>query len=159
MEEILEIMEKDSRITADEIAVMTGRDVQAVKDAISKMEQDGTILGYGTVVNWEKTGRESVTAMIEIKVIPQRGRGFDKVAERIYRYPEVKSVYLVSGGFDLAVIIEGKTLNEVAYFVAEKLATLESVQSTATHFVLKKYKDKGVIFGEQEKDRREAIRP
>lgn len=159
MEEILEIMEKDSRITPEEIAVMTGRDVQQVKDAISKMEQDGTILGYATVVNWEKTARESVTALIEVKVIPQRGQGFDKIAERIYRYPEVKSVYLVSGGFDLAVIIEGKTLNEVAYFVAEKLATLESVQGTATHFVLKKYKDKGVIFGEQEKDRREAIRP
>ena len=157
MEEILEIMEKNSRIDAEQIAVMLGKDVEEVRAAIKKYEEENVILGYNTLINWEKTSREHVTALIEVKVTPQRGEGFDKVAERIYRYPEVKDCYLMSGGFDLTVIIEGRTMKEVALFVAEKLAPLESVLSTATHFVLKKYKDKGTIFEEKTRDDREAI--
>ncbi len=157
MEEILEILEKNSRATAEEIAVMLGKGVEEVRQALKKLEEDNVIVGYNTLINWEKTGVENVTALIEVKVTPQRGEGFDKVAERIYRYPQVKACYLMSGGFDLTVIIEGKSMKEVALFVAEKLAPLESVVSTSTHFVLKKYKDKGFIFQEPEKDKREAL--
>jgi len=157
MEELLEVLEKNSRLSAKEIGIMLGRSEEEVQDAIKKYEDDNTIAGYTTLVNWERTGKEAVTALIEVKVTPQRGEGFDKVAERIYRFPEVKSCYLMSGGFDLTVIVEGKTMKEVALFVAEKLAPLEAVLSTATHFVLKKYKDKGTIFEEKPKDDREAI--
>ncbi len=157
MEEILEILEKNSRATVEEIAVMLNRSVEEVRAAIKKYEGDGVILGYTSMINWEKTSKESVIALIEVKVTPQRGQGFDKVAERIYKFPEVKACYLMSGGFDLTVIVEGKTMKEVALFVAEKLSPLDSVLSTATHFVLKKYKDKGVIFEEDYKDDREAV--
>lgn len=157
MEEILEILEKDSKLTHEQIAVMLNKSVDEVKEAIRKYEEENVILGYNTLINWEKTDKDMVRALIEVKVTPQRGEGFDKVAERIYRYPEVTACYLMSGGFDLTVIIEGKTMKEVALFVAEKLAPLESVLSTATHFVLKKYKDKGTIFEEREKDDREVI--
>jgi len=157
VEEILEILEKNSKLDIEQIAVMLNRSVDEVKKAIKKMEDENIILGYNTLINWEKTSKETVTALIEVRVTPQRGEGFDKVAERIYRYPEVKACYLMSGGFDLTVIIEGKTMKEVALFVAEKLAPLESVLSTATHFVLKKYKDKGTIFEEKMRDDREAI--
>ncbi|MBC2580971.1 Lrp/AsnC family transcriptional regulator [Clostridium sp. DJ247] len=157
MEEILEILEKNSRVTDDEIAVMTGKTVEEVREAIKKYEEQNIIVGYSALINWESTNRETVTALIEVKVTPQRGEGFDKVAERIYKFPEVKACYLMSGGFDLTVIIEGKTMKEVALFVAEKLAVQEYVLSTATHFVLKKYKDKGTIFEEKPKDDREAI--
>lgn len=157
MEEILEILEYNSRYSVEQIAVMLGKSEEEVRAAIRKLEEDNVIVGYNTLINWEKTGKDSITALIEVKVTPQRGEGFDKVAERIYRYPQVKACYLMSGGFDLTVIIEGRTMKEVASFVAEKLATLESVLSTSTHFVLKKYKDKGVIFEEKEKDDREAL--
>ncbi len=157
MEEILEILEKNSRATAEEIAVMTGKPVEEVAEAIKKYEEQNIIVGYSTLINWDKTHKEKVTALIEVKVTPQRGLGFDKIADRIYKYPEVTACYLMSGGFDLTVIIEGKTMKEVALFVSEKLAPLESVQSTATHFVLKKYKDKGSIFEEKPVDRREQI--
>lgn len=157
MERILEILEKDNRVSPEQIAVMLNRDVEEVKTAIKKLEDDKIILRYKALINWEKTDKEFVTALIEVKVTPQRGEGFDKVAERIYKYPQVKSVYLMSGGFDLTVIIEGKTMKEVALFVAEKLAPMESVLSTATHFVLKKYKDEGVIFEEKGKDERQVI--
>lgn len=157
MEEILEILEKNGRVSEEQIAVMLNRDAEEVRAAIKRLEENNVIVGYNTLINWEKTKRETVTALIEVKVTPQRGEGFDKVAERIYRYPEVKACYLMSGGFDLTVIIEGKTMKEVALFVAEKLAPLESVLSTSTHFVLKKYKDKGVIFEERDVDDREAI--
>jgi len=157
MEEILRILEENNKITPEQIAIMLNRDVDEVKAAIRKMEEEHIILRYKTLINWEKTEREFVTALIEVKVTPQRGEGFDKVAERIYKYPQVKSVYLMSGGFDLTVIIEGKTMKEVALFVAEKLAPMESVLSTSTHFVLKKYKDEGVIFEEKEKDERQVI--
>lgn len=157
MEEILEILEKNSKATAQEIAVMTGRPVEEVAQAIAGYEEQNVIVGYNTLINWDKTAREKVTALIEVKVTPQRGQGFDKIADRIYKYPEVTACYLMSGGFDLTVIIEGKTMKEVALFVSEKLAPLESVLSTATHFVLKKYKDKGTIFEEKPVDRREQI--
>lgn len=157
MEEILEILEKNSRVTDEEIAVMLNKDVEEVKAAIKKYEEDGVILGYTSMINWEKTSKESVIALIEVKVTPQRGQGFDKVAERIYKFPEVKACYLMSGGFDLTVIVEGRTMKEVALFIAEKLSPLDSVLSTSTHFVLKKYKDKDVIFEEDYKDDREAI--
>jgi DNA-binding Lrp family transcriptional regulator len=157
MEEILEILEKNNKLTEEQIAVMLNKSVEEVRAAIKKLERDNVILGYTTLVNWEKTNKESVTALIEVRVTPQRGQGFDTVAERIYRYPEVKACYLMSGGFDLTVIVEGRTMKEVALFVAEKLAPIDSVLSTATHFVLKKYKDKGVIFERGGEDDREAI--
>lgn len=157
MEEILEILEKNSKYTEKEIAAMTGKTLEEVETAIKKYEEDNIIVGYPTLVNWEKTSKESVIALIEVKVTPQRGEGFDKVAERIYKFPEVKSCYLMSGGFDLTVIVEGKSMKEVALFVSERLSTQECVLSTATHFVLKKYKDKGTIFEEKTRDDREAI--
>ena len=125
-----------------------------IKKAITSYEKDGVILGYKTLIDWDKTDREYVSALIELKIIPERVGGFDKIAEKIYNYPEVQSVYLMSGGFDLALIIEGRTLKEVASFVAQKLAPIENVTATATHFVLKKYKDKGVVYDAPEKDER-----
>jgi DNA-binding Lrp family transcriptional regulator len=157
MSEILEILEKNCRYTDEEISLMTGKSVEEVKDTIKKYEEENIIAGYTALVNWENTEKEYVTALIEVKVTPQRGEGFDKVAERIYRFPEVKACYLMSGGFDLTVVIEGKTMKEVALFVAEKLSVQEFVLSTATHFVLKKYKDKGTIFEEKPRDDREVI--
>ena len=157
MNEFLEILEKNSKYTNEQLAVMLNKSVEEVRAIIQKFEEENVILGYNTLINWEKTDKEKVTALIEVKVTPQRGEGFDKVAARIYRYPEVKACYLMSGGFDLTVIIEGSTMKEVALFVAEKLAPLESVLSTATHFVLKKYKDKGTIFEEKQKDDREVL--
>lgn len=157
MEEILEVLEKNSRYSDEEIAVMTGKTVQEVRDAIRDYEEKSIIAGYTALINWENTGSETVTALIEVKITPQRGVGFDKVAERIYKFSEVKACYLMSGGFDLTVIVEGKTMKEVALFVSEKLAVQEYVLSTATHFVLKKYKDHGKIFKEKKLDDREAI--
>lgn len=157
MEQILEILEKDSRITPQQIAVMLDKDPAAVAAAIQSYEKDKTIVGYKTLVNWEKTLKESVTAFIELKVTPQFGEGFDKIAKKIYQHDCVKSVYLMSGGFDLAVTIEGRTLKEVSLFVSEKLAPMDSVISTATHFVLKKYKDYGVVFSHESEDERRMI--
>lgn len=154
---ILTLLENDSRLTAEQLAVMLDKEVGDIKEMIAAYEKDGVILGYKTLVDWDKTDREYVTALIELKVAPQRDRGFDKVAEKIYNYPEVQSLYLMSGSFDLAVFIEGRTMKEVAYFVAQKLATLEYVQSTATHFVLRKYKDKGTIYGPCETDMRGTL--
>ena len=149
MEEILEILEKNSRYTDEQIAVMVGKSVEEVRDAIREYEEKSIIAGYTTLVNWENTGKETVTALIEVKITPQRGEGFDKVAERIYKFPQVKACYLMSGGFDLTVIVEGKTMKEVAMFVSSKLAVQEHVLSTATHFVLKKYKEPGLRCKEQ----------
>ncbi len=157
MKDILEILEKDSSISVENIALMLGKSVDEVREQIGKYEEEGVIAGYKALINWDKTDRETVTALIEVKVTPQRGQGFDKVAERIYRYPQVKACYLMSGGFDLTVMIEGSSMKEVALFVAEKLAPLENVLSTSTHFVLKKYKDKGIIFEEKQEDDREAV--
>lgn len=144
---ILELLEQDGRLTAEQIAVMCDKEVGDVRAGIEACEREGVILGYKALVDWDKTAREYVSALIEIKITPQKDRGFDRVAEKIYNFPEVQSLYLMSGGFDLAVLIEGRTMKEVAYFVARKLAPLEDVLSTATHFVLRKYKDKGVIYG------------
>lgn len=159
MEEVLEILEKNFRYTDEQIAVMAGKTVEEVRDAIQDYEEKSIIAGYTTLINWENTGKEVVTALIQVKVTPQRGEGFDKVAERIYRYDQVQACYLMSsGGFDLTVIVEGKTMKEVATFVAQKLAVLDNVDGTATHFVLKKYKDHGTIFKEKKNtDNREAI--
>lgn len=157
MEEILEILEKNGKCSDEQIAVMIGKTVEEVRDAIRDYEEKNIIAGYTTLINWENTGTETVTALIEVNVTPQRGVGFDKVAERIYNFSQVKACYLMSGGFDLTVIVEGKTMKEVALFVSEKLAVQEYVLSTATHFVLKKYKDHGTIFKEKQIDDREAI--
>ena len=158
MEEILEVLEKNSRYTDQEIAVMTGKTVEEVREAIRDYEERSIIAGYTTLINWENTGRETVTALIEVQITPQRGVGFDKVAERIYKFPQVKACYLMSsGGFDLTVIVEGKTMKEVAMFVSDKLSIQEYVTGTATHFVLKKYKDHGTIFREKKTDDRERL--
>ena len=144
---VLELLEKDARLTPREIAVMLEKEEGDIKKMVAELEKDGVVLGYRTIIDWDKTDKEYVSALIELKITPQRDRGFDRVAERIYNYPEVQSLYLMSGGFDLAVLLEGRTMKEIAYFVARKLATLEDVVATATHFVLRKYKDKGVIYG------------
>ncbi|MBQ8397936.1 MAG: Lrp/AsnC family transcriptional regulator [Clostridia bacterium] len=157
MDKILKMLEDDATLTPEQIALMCEKEVGEIRDLIKKYEADGVILGYKTIIDWDKTDREYVSALIELKVLPQRDRGFDKVAEKIYNYPEVQSVYLMSGSFDLAVFIEGKTMREVAYFVAQKLAPLEYIQATATHFILRKYKDKGVVYGNVEVDERGNI--
>lgn len=158
MDEILKILDKEkNNISRAKIAQMLGTDKQEVTEAIEKLEKEKVIVGYKTIVNWDKTDREMVTALIELRITPQRGEGFDKVAERIYKYPQVKSLYLMSGAYDLAVTIEGKTMKEVALFVAQKLAPMDSILSTATHFVLKKYKDEGIVFDDDEKDTRQVI--
>ncbi|MCL2462462.1 MAG: Lrp/AsnC family transcriptional regulator [Defluviitaleaceae bacterium] len=144
-EVILEILEKNSRLRPEEIAEMLGFQPQDIAEELGKMVDEQVICGFHTLVNWDKTSREFVTALIEVKVTPQRGMGFDKIAQRIYLFDEVKAVYLMSGGFDLTVIVEGGTIRDVAFFVSDKLAPMESVLSTATHFVLKKYKDHGIV--------------
>ena len=152
---ILHLLEEDPKLTADNLATMLDKEVGEIRDIIEKYEKNGVIVGYRTLIDWEDTDIENVTALIELKVTPSRDRGYDKVAEKIYRYPEVKDMYLMSGGFDFVVMIEGRTMREVAYFVAQKLATIEFVTSTATHFVLKKFKDKGVVYKAPELDERE----
>lgn len=147
-EEILKIIEKNGRRTPEELAVMLGIPREEVENEITQMEKESVICGYPTLINWDRTDCEKVTALIEVKVTPQRGLGFDKIAERIYRFEEVESVYLMSGGFDLTVIIKGRSMKEVAGFVSGKLAPMESVLSTATNFVLKKYKEHGLILNE-----------
>lgn len=156
-EQILKLIERDVHLTADKIAVMIGKEEAYVQNILDECVQNQTILGQKTIIDWEKTERELVSAIIELKVTPQRGSGFDRISERIYQYDEISSVYLVSGGFDLAVIVEGKTMKEVALFVAEKLAPMEEVISTATHFILKKYKAEGVILNTKSEDDREVI--
>ena len=156
-EKILSYIETNSRIDMHDLAIMMGTDEATIMNELEEMEQAHIICGYHTLINWEKAGIEKVTAMIEVRVTPQRGMGFDKVAERIYNYPEVNSVYLISGGFDFMVTREGKTLREVAEFVSDKLSPLDSVLSTKTNFILKKYKDHGTIMAEQRKDERELV--
>lgn len=158
-EKILTFIEKNSRVDLKELAVMLGVDEVTVAQELKNMEEEHIICGYHTLINWEKTGVEKVTAMIEVRVTPQREMGFDKVAERIYKYPEVNAVFLISGGFDLMVTLEGKTLREVSQFVTDKLSTLDSVLSTKTNFILKKYKDHGTIMAAARKDERMSITP
>ena len=143
--EILRYLEKNSRVNLSELAVLLGTDEAWVANEIADMEKEKIICGYHTLIDWDKTGVEQVTALIEVRVTPQRSQGFDRVAERIYNYPEVSAVYLISGGYDLLITLEGKTLKEVSRFVTEKLSTVDSVISTATFFILKKYKDHGTI--------------
>ena len=156
-EELLTIIEKNSRIDTKELAVRLGVQEIDIINELQKLEEERIICGYHTLVNWEKTSIEKVTALIEVKVTPQRGKGFDRIASRIYNYPEVRDVYLMSGGFDLLVILEEKSLKDIAMFVSEKLSTLDSIISTGTHFILKKYKDHGTIIDEHIKDEREVI--
>ena len=158
-EKILAIIEKNSRIDLKDLAALLGESEAAVANEIADMEKENIICGYHTMINWDNTGKEKVIALIEVKVTPQRGMGFDKIAERIYQYSEVNSVYLMYGAFDFTVIIEGKTMREVAQFVSEKLSPMDSVLSTATHFVLKKYKDHGTIMYEKPGDERMMITP
>lgn len=150
MKKLLQLLENDCTLTRAQLASMTGMTEAEVAAAIARYEDERVILGYKAIVDWDRTERESVTALIEVNVTPQRGEGFDRIAERIYQYDEVESVYLMSGSFDLTVIISGRTLKEVALFVGEKLAPLEDVTGTATHFILKKYKEKHLIFERQE---------
>ena len=157
MENILKLLEQDSTRSNEKIARMLGIDEEEVAAKIEKLEKEKVIVGYKTLINWDRTDKEIVDAFIELKVTPQRGEGFDKVAEKIYKYPQVKTVYLMSGTHDIAVMIEGKTMKEVALFVAEKLAPMDNVISTSTSFVLKKYKQEGVIFEDGEKDIRQVI--
>ena len=158
-EELLAIIEKNSRIDLKELAVILGVEEADVLQELEQLEKEGIICGYHTLINWEKTSIEKVNALIEVRVTPQRGQGFDTIAERIYKYPEVNSVYLISGGYDLLVSLEGKSLKEVSNFVSDKLSTLEGVLSTATHFVLKKYKDHGTVLTKKYEDERELITP
>ena len=157
--EILHNLEKNSRINMQELSVMFDMDEAEVANEVAQMEKDNIICGYHTMIDWDKTGIEMVTALIEVRVTPQRDQGFDRIAERIYNYPEVNAVYLISGGYDLLVTLEGKTLKEVSRFVTEKLSTSDSVISTATHFILKKYKDHGTIMAKKGESERMLVTP
>ena len=158
-EKILSVIEKNSRIDIEELAILLGEDETAIANEIADMEKEGVICGYHTLINWGKTNNEKVNALIEVRVTPQKGMGFDNIAERIYQFSEVNAVYLMSGSFDFTVFIEGRTMRDVAQFVSDKLAPMDSVLSTATHFVLKKYKDHGTILSAKKKDERQLITP
>ena len=158
-EKILSVIEKNSRIDIEELAILLGEDETAIANEIADMEKEGVICGYHTLINWDKTNNEKVNALIEVRVTPQKGMGFDNIAERIYQFSEVNAVYLMSGSFDFTVFIEGRTMRDVAQFVSDKLAPMDSVLSTATHFVRKKYKDHGTILSAKKKDERQLITP
>jgi DNA-binding Lrp family transcriptional regulator len=155
--EILKILESDARTTAKQISTMTGTPVDEVSKIIKQAEKDKTILKYKTIINWNKIGEEQVSALIEVKVAPQRDVGFDAIAERIYRFPQARSVYLLSGTYDLLVLVAGKTMHEVADFVSQKLAPIEGVQGTVTHFMLKRYKEDGEILAGGEETKRQPV--
>lgn len=158
-EKLLHLLEKNSRMDLKELAIMLGSSEVEVANEMADMEREGIICGYHTLINWDNTSDEKVNALIEVSVTPQTGQGFDAIAEKIYKYSEVRSVYLISGKYDLMVILEGKSLKEVSNFVSEKLSALDAVLSTATHFVLKKYKDHGTIFKSKTSDERELMTP
>lgn len=158
MADILKLLEKEQNmISRASMAMKLGLSEEEVAAQIEKLEKDNVIVGYKTLINWDKTDREVVNALIELKVTPQRGEGFDKIADKIYKYPQVTSLYLMSGAYDIAVMLNGTSMREVALFVAQKLAPMEEVLSTATHFVLKKYKEEGVVFDEDKSDPRQMI--
>ena len=157
--EILKYIEKNSRVDLGELAVLLGTEEAMVANEIQEMEKDKIICGYHTLIDWNKTGIEHVTALIEVRVTPQRNKGFDRIAERIYKYPEVNAVYLISGAYDLLVTLEGKTLLEVSQFVSDRLSPIEEVVSTATHFILKKYKDHGTILMQKSESERMLVTP
>ena len=155
MEKLLNLLAKDATLTPKELSLMLQKEEGDIKNMIRQLEKEGVILGYQAVIDWDKTDKETVTALIEVKVMPQRDDGFDKIAQKLQNYPEIKSLYLMSGGFDFTVLIEGRTMKEVAYFVARKLAPIEYVTATATHFVLKTYKYNGVVYNMPTRDLRE----
>lgn len=155
--EVLKILEGDARSTPKQIATMTGGSAAEVTRLIKQAEKDRVILKYKTIINWEKAGEEQASALIEVRVAPQRDAGFDAVAERIYRFPQARSVYLLSGTYDLLVLVTGKNMNEVADFVSQKLAPMEEVQGTVTHFMLKRYKEDGEILDGKEETRRQPV--
>jgi DNA-binding Lrp family transcriptional regulator len=158
--QVLEIIEKNSRISEEVLAKMVGLSIDEIKKIVKELEQKNIILSYSTLIDWAKVQKkEHVTAMIDVKVTPKRDVGFDNIAERIYRFQEVKAVYLMSGAYDLSVMIEGESMSEVAYFVSEKLSTLDSVVSTTTHFIMKKYKHDGVVYDEGDQDKRIVVSP
>lgn len=160
MDQILDILQRDARQTPEEIAQQLGRDVETVRAQIAELEAKGIIVGYRPVINTDKMGSDLVTALIEVRVKPERGAGYDGIAQRIYRFPEVRSLYLVSGAYDFLVLVEGTTLHDIASFVAQKLSTLDNVESTATHFLLKTYKENRVILsGEPQEDTRLPVAP
>ena len=157
MEKLLELLEQDCTMPVAALAAAAGISEAEAKAAIQAYEEDRTILGYQAIIDWDRVRRENVTALIEVKVTPQTISGFDRIAERIYPYDEVESMYLMSGSYDLTVIISGRTLREVAQFVGERLAPIEGVTGTATHFILKKYKEKHLVFRPQDPEEREYI--
>jgi DNA-binding Lrp family transcriptional regulator len=157
MNEILKLLEKDGRLTAEQIASMLGKPMGDVESAIADCEADGAIVKYTAIIDWDKAADERVTALIEVKISPQRGDGFDRIAERIYQYDEVDSLYLMSGSFDLTVIMSADSIRDVAEFVYAKLATIDGVTGTATHFILKKYKEKGCVFKKPESQEERMI--
>ncbi len=159
MKQIFEALEKDARLTPEQISTMTGISAAEVKKAIKKAEEDRAVLKYKAVIDWAKLGEEQVLALVEVKVVPHRDVGFDAIAERIYRFPQARSVYLASGTYDLAVLVAGKSMQEIAVFVSQKLAPLETVQGTVTHFILKKYKEDGEIFEGGEGIKRLPVTP
>ncbi|WP_369902046.1 Lrp/AsnC family transcriptional regulator [Bacillus manliponensis] len=158
--ELLACLEKNGRLSAETLAKMLSIEISEVQEIKEKLERDGIIVDYVTLIDWSKVKEHSgLTAMIDVKVTPKHGVGFDAVAEQIYRYSEVKSVYLMSGTYDLSITLEGKTMGEVAVFVSEKLATIESVVSTTTHFILKKYKHEGIVYDRNDDDKRIVVAP
>lgn len=159
MKELLDLLEKDYRQSPEQLAIMLNRPVEEISALIQKFQDEQIIVKYQTIIDWEKAGVDRVTAVIEVKITPQREVGFDSIAERIYRYPEVRSVYLMSGSYDLSVAVEGTTLREVADFVSTKLSTIDGVVSTTTNFMLKKYKYAGVIINDQEEEHRLVVSP
>ena len=159
MKDVFKILEQEARISHEKVAAMTGLPVEEVDRVVQEAERDRTIIKYKTMINWEKLGEQQVWALIEVKVIPERGVGFDAVAERVYRFPEARSVYLVSGGYDLAVLVVAEDIYEVSRFVSEKLATIEAVHGTVTHFLMKRYKEDGEVLAEQEERRRQPLVP
>jgi len=157
MEKLLELLERDCTQTPEQLSAQSGLALEEVRREQKRLEDEGVILGYKAIVDWDRASREAVTALIEVKVTPQSIDGFDRIAERIYQYDEVESMYLMSGSFDLTVIISGRTLREVAQFVGERLAPLDGVTGTATHFILKKYKEKHLVFRPEKPQEREFI--
>jgi DNA-binding Lrp family transcriptional regulator len=155
--DILKILENDARTTPEQIATMTGKSAKEAASFIKQAEKDRVIMKYKTMINWDKAGTEQVSALIEVKISPQREKGFDSIAERIYRFPQARTVYLLSGTYDLLVIVTGKTMHEVADFVSQKLAPLEGIQSTVSHFMLKRYKEDGEIIEEKEESKRQPV--
>lgn len=159
MKELLELLEKDHTLTPEQLSTMLGMSAADVAAEIERLEQERIIVKYHTIVNWEKAGFDNVTAIIDVNITPQREVGFDAIAERIYRFPEVKNLFLMSGAYDLSVMVEGRSLKEVSQFVSNKLSTIEGVISTTTHFLLKRYKEEGVIIDDKEEDHRLAVTP